>query len=150
MSDALFELARFQLKAAALSPGTAERMDDAYVFAWDAGIYPIFHQGERLHEVFAAHFEVTDGQMRDLMTMLDEAWMGKTPMTFDELERQAGSREDDGNWTRSNLVSAVRYAFLSRRFDAELYQALLRPGGHPLEASSLNEPYDREFDLTLP
>lgn len=145
----LFELTRFQIRGAALTPGQAERIDDAYVLAWELGIYPLFHEHIRLHRPFERQFDVPRERLLSLMQRLDELWLDDRVPDFYELESLA---KDGGpfEWTRDGLISALRYAFLSGRFDARLYAAIRTPGRHPIEANSIDAPFDRASELTLP
>ena len=81
---------------------------------------------------------------------LDELWLKRAPTpTFYELEDRFGGRYRDGEWDRSGLIGACRYAFLSKRFDAALFDRLVAPGEHPVEAAGINEPYERNADIFL-
>ena len=146
MNDAMFELTRFQLLSAALTPGPAERIDDAYVYAWDIGVYPLFHEWARLHQPFSEQFAVAEAPFRDLMTFLDDRWSKSETQSFYELERHYDTR-GAGIWDRSALIHALRYTRLAGRFDAGFFAALCRPGDHPVEASVILESYERANEL---
>jgi hypothetical protein len=145
-----FVAMKFNILSAALVPATARRIEDAYAYAWDREIYPWFHEGAPWHTPFAHEFRVSEPMMRALMTWLDELWLKRAPTpTFYELEDRFGGRYRDGEWDRSGLIGACRYAFLSKRFDAALFDRLVAPGEHPVEAAGINEPYERNADIFL-
>lgn len=146
-SRALYEMARFQVLSAAMTEGPGDHLHDAYVFAWETGIYPYFDDVISLHKPFEAEFAVGSQQMRDLFTMLDEHWLARTVPTFWELEDRFNVRDGGGPWERGTLIYALRYARLSRRFDDAFFAALLKPQQHPTEASLIDGPFDRNSDL---
>ena len=148
MTSALFQLARFQVRAAALTAGPAALLDDAYVFAWDVGIFPIFHD-DGLHLSFREGFAASSDMMNGLMSRLDEHWLAQSPPTFNALEREMAARDAADPWPRDMLIHAVRYAFLMNRFDDRLYTGLLKPGDHPTEAGEIMSSYDRELEIRL-
>ena len=147
MSAALFEIARFQLVVAALTPGPSERLEDAYVYAWDVGVFPLFDDWGRLHLPFAEHFLVDEPMMRELMTFLDQRWSEGHVPSFYELETHYDVR-GNSKWDRSGLIHALRYAFLSGRFDEGFYATLRKRGDHPAEAAGIADPFDRSSELS--
>lgn len=51
----LFQLTRFNLLTAAMAAGAVgASLTDAYVYAWDVGVYPLFDNGAHAHEPFAS------------------------------------------------------------------------------------------------
>jgi len=142
-----FALARFQVLSAALTPGPAERISSAYVYAWQMGVYPIF-EGDGLHEAFKADFQVGEAAMSAFVQQLDRAWLSETLPTFYEIERSSGT--DYGNLSsRAELIFAFRYCYLSDRFDSGFYAAILVPGEHPIEADLITKDFDRS-EIYLP
>lgn len=148
MSAALFEVARFQVIAAALTPGPAERLEDAYVYAWNVGLFPLFDDWARLHASFEEHFSIGKEMMRELMKFLDQSWSDGRVPSFYELETHYDVR-GGGPWARAGLIHAVRYAFLSGRFDSAFYETIKRRGDHPVEANGIADPFDRSSELYL-
>lgn len=47
----------------AVNPEMGGRIDDAYVYAWDSDLYPIFHEGAPWHQPFEEDFRVTKEMM---------------------------------------------------------------------------------------
>ncbi len=147
MSDGLFELARFNVVCAALTPGPAERLDDAYVYAWSRGIFPLFHEGWDLHKPFAARFGIDAAHVTDLMGFLDVGWSTGAPPTLGDLERRYDARAG-GVWSRDRLLDALRYAFLAGRFDEPFFDAICHPGGRSREVGAVFLRLDRPNELT--
>lgn len=143
---ALFEATRFQVLCAALLPGAGDRLNDAYVYAWETGVYPLYHD-DRLAAPFAAHFRVSREKVESLMKYLDREWLNKNTYTFYELEDHFGVRYSDAEWDRYGLISALRYAHLSGNFDAAFWNTLLEAMKHPSEASVICYPFNRERDV---
>ena len=146
---ASFEIARFQLRAAALSPEVGGRIEDAYAYAWDVGIYPVFHDLVEYHRPFAACFTIAREPLTELMVFFDEMWLEDRAPDFYELEQKIKGRFSK-EWDRDMLIRALRYAWLSRRFDSRFYANLRRPGRHPTEAALVDEPFDRDYQITFP
>ena len=142
-SAADFELARFQIKAAALTPGVKDRISYAHVFAWDNGIYPSFENDE-FAKPFARHFKVGEDQINSLSTFLDKNWINEKCFTFYELERHFGLRQGNSDWDRSSLISSLRYMYLTQAFDEKFWSTLLTPMQHPSEARYLTADFDPE------
>lgn len=148
MTDALFQLVRFQLAAAALTPGPDQQVDDAYVYAWDAGVFPLFHEWARLHQPFAECFTIGHDMMRELMTFLDDRWGKGIAPDFHEIEASFSEREPK-IWDRSRLIKALRYTFLSDRFDKTLFDALRGFEQKPFDASGITRKFDRMTDISI-
>lgn len=145
-----FMAIKFQILVAALTKGPGEKLDEAYVFAWDRDIYPWFHDGASWHKPFKGDFEISHDMMRELMVYLDEKWLAGTAIpTFYELESTFGVRDRDGHWDRGSLIGACRYAYLSNRFDQKLWRRLLEPTEYPIEASGIADPFDRKQSIYL-
>jgi len=147
---ALYALARFQLRTAAFTAGASEHIEDAYAFAWENQVYPLFHDGAQLHEPYAEYFLVKREPFRQLMLELDQAWLEDRVPSFYELEDQQDVRSGSSDWSRGALIAALRYAYLSHRFDARFYDAVRSPGRHPIEASAIDDDFDRNAEITLP
>lgn len=141
MTTPSMALARFQVLSAAVTPGPAERLDDAYVFAWQAGIYPIFHS-DGLHTAFEAEFEVREGVLSALLQKLDDTWLSGSVPNFYKIEQDYGGRHG-APLSRESLIDALRYAYLSNRFGPDFFAAVLAPGSYPIEASSITTAFDR-------
>ena len=48
--EQLFQLARFNVLAAAKTKGFDQALSPAYIYAWEEGVYPIFQQMGGLHK----------------------------------------------------------------------------------------------------
>lgn len=144
-ADQLFELTRFQLLSDAKA---GARLPIAYVFAWDAGIFPVFDNGARLHVPFEPHFDVPADEIIDLAKYLDTCDLAGEVPTFYQLEEHLDVRSGRSVWDRSSLIAACRYIRLTGRFGGA-WEKLLAPGDHPIEAKSIIEPYDLTQDVYL-
>ena len=140
--EQLFELARFNLLAAAKTPGPADALSNGYVYAWDSGVYPLFHEGAHLHRPFSAQFRVPKEMVDELAKYLDDRWLEKEVPSFYKLEDyydvRGGSRT---HWDRMKLIVTCRYMFLSDMFDLSFWATLLKGSDHPSEAKSITRKF---------
>ena len=146
--EQLFEIARFNVLVAAKTEGPSEALSGAYVYAWDNGVYPVFHEGAHLHRPFAANFQVTKEMIAELLKYLDAQWLAKKIPTFYALEDYYDVRSGRSPWERTSLIRACRYMFLSDLFDRSFWAALLKGSDHPTEAKSVAEKFETS-DLYL-
>lgn len=143
-------LMKFNIMTMAVHSELRERIDDAYVYAWDSDVYPIFHSGAPWHEPFEEDFRVTKEMMGELSRRLDKAWNGGQGIapTFYELEDIYGARHGETTWDRSDLIGAMRYMALCRgRFDRKFFEQVTRDSGAPSEANSFADPFNRDSDI---
>lgn len=145
-SAAIFQLVRFNVLSAGLTEGTSQKISDAYLYAWDESVYPIFHD-DKLASTVATHFRVGKELMQSLIKFLDSEWLNKKVYSFYDLEDRFGSRYDNTEWDRGSLIIALRYAYLSQKFDTSFWQKLIGPTKHPLEASSITREFIRTQDI---
>ncbi|TPL52051.1 hypothetical protein FJ937_11860 [Mesorhizobium sp. B2-4-4] len=141
---------KFNILSMAMHPEMGRRIDDAYVYAWDNNVYPIFHDGASWHQAFEDDFDVTKEMMDELSARLDKAWDGGqgTAPTFYELESLYDARHGGGDWDRSALIGAMRYmALCQHRFDKKFFQQVTRNSGAPAEANHFADPMDRDSDI---
>lgn len=144
--DQLFQMARFNLLVAARS---GQPLADAYVYAWDRGVYPLFHDGAHLHQPFASHFSVSKDMVHELSTYLDNRDLANDVPSFYELEDYYDVRSSRTVWDRMSLIVVCRYMFLDRRFGEKFWSTLLRGSDHPAEAKSINSDFAVERDIFL-
>lgn len=135
--EQLFQLARFNVLAAAKTKGFDQALSPAYIYAWEEGVYPIFQQMGGLHKPFASHFRVTEQMMDELSKFLDDRWLAKEVPSFYQLEDHYKVRSGRTAWDRVSLLIACRYMFLDRAFDEDFWKSLLRESDHPTEAKSI-------------
>lgn len=150
MSSKEYVLMKFNILSMAFHPDLGERIDDAYIYAWDSDVYPIFHNGAPWHEPFEEDFAVTKEMMNELSKRLDEAWDGGRGVapTFYELEDIYRVRQGSSEWDRSALIGAMRYMALCRnRFDENFFPQVTRNAGAPSEANHFADPFDRKRDI---
>lgn len=150
MTSKEYTLMKFNILSMALHPEMGRRIDDAYVYAWDNDVYPIFHEGAQWHQAFEDNFAVTKEMMEELSKRLDDAWDGGQGIapTFYQLEDIYSARHGGGDWDRSALIRAMRYMALCRgRFDQKFFRDVTRDSGAPAEANYFAAPMDRESDI---
>jgi hypothetical protein len=147
-TNALFTMMRFHILAFGLTEPGMEKLDDAYLYAWNRLVYPINHDGADWHEAFKEGFRVTEQMMEELLTHLDEHWRAKDVPTFYQLEDHYGTRDKgDRKWDRAALIGACRYLYLSKVFDADFWQKLLAAMEHPTEATNVVAKFERRKDI---
>lgn len=140
-----FEIARLLVVAAA----RRDECDRGLGFAWSSRIYPFFHE-YRSTEAFAEEFIVSREQVKAIIEHIDKQWLAKESFTFYELEQKFGDRwSGNGKIDRGKLIDVCRYAFLSRRFDQSLWQALTVEGSGPVESQGLADEFDPIDDLRV-
>jgi hypothetical protein len=149
MADALFTMMRFNVLTAALNPHTASRFTDAYVYAWDALVYPAMDDGADWHHPFKDDFRVTLDMMVELSKFLDDLWLAKKTISFWKLEEHFQVRHGNGPWDRSALLHACKYFRLYGMFDDDFFDALTKNGESPVEAQSIVSKWDRDGELYL-
>lgn len=141
--DQLFQMARFSVLSTAKLSSQDPVLSDDYVYAWDHGVFPMFHEGARLHLPFAAQFAVTKTMLDELSKYLDDRRQAREVPTFYQLEDYYNVRSGRSEWDRSKLISACRYMFLNDLFDKPFWTGLLKSSDHPTEAKSIVRPFDR-------
>lgn len=144
--ERLFEMARFNVLVAARA---GQPLDKAYAYAWDRGVYPLFHDGAHLHQPFAAHFTVSKDMTHELAKYLDDRDLANEVPSFYELESYYDVRSGRTDWDRMGLITTCRYMFLDGRFGEKFWGALLRGSDHPAEAKSITDSFDPERDIFL-
>ena len=142
----MYEMARFQVLTAAVTPGVEDRLPEAYVFAWDNEVYPFSDAGSHLHVPFEPYFRVCEEKAEELSKFLDDRWLAKKVPTFYELEDHFETRF---GWDRGMLISACRYMYLHNLFDAAFWKTLLTPGKHPTEAATISRKFNPAKELLL-
>jgi hypothetical protein len=144
----VFLATKFQIMTAALTPGPRERIVDAYLFAWDEEVYPLFHEASDWHKPFETSFKVSKEMLSELSKYLDDLWInGKKVPSFYELEDHYGVRYGQSDWDRHALISAMRYMRLCRMFDEAFWGAILEPMRHPSEAAIIGMSFNRDEDI---
>lgn len=145
----LFQLMRFQILAAAKTEVLGGSMSKGYIFAWDAGVYPLFDDGAESHVPFANQFRIPREMVEELSKHLDDCWLKKKVPTFYQLEDYYGVRLGRSSWDRAKLINTCRYMFLKDLFDGQFWKTLLTAMDHPTEASSITRKFSVEDDVYL-
>ncbi|NHQ81577.1 hypothetical protein HA051_08315 [Chromobacterium vaccinii] len=144
MKSALFEIMRFQILTASITKGPDGYLNNAYIYAWNEGIYPLHQESASMHKPFPSEFKITKEMVDELGKNLDTLWMqGKSP-TFYELEDIYQVWLGSTIWDRVKLMTTCRYLFLSRLFDEAFWKKLLSQANHPTEAAFICREFSRE------
>lgn len=126
---------------------------DAYLYAWDRGVYPFLSDTDGSvpvmpHESFSEYFITSREKGIFLIKRLDDAWLTKEKLTFykleDELNVSSGYSTD---WTRSDLLHLCRYFYLDGRFDDSLWRNICKNMECPTEAHFITNSFDRKTDV---
>ena len=81
LGKALFSIQKYMILSTKLNPQTTELIPDAYAYAWDVGLYPIFSNGE-WHESVKDYFDVSEEKSFRVIKYIDEAWLKKRIILF--------------------------------------------------------------------
>jgi hypothetical protein len=138
---AIYETKRQGLILAKKNPATANAIDDATAYAYKNRMKPLFGsdtENDPFESVYEIKTELTDAVTKHIDSVWDK---GPIP-SFRELEDKFGGYRTN----RSELISILRYTFLSDRFDDKTYKTILADA--PIEAQGINRPFsDNEIYL---
>lgn len=143
-NQALFQLMRFNVLDSLTQESSQRRFPNAYIYAWEVGVFPLLHCSADWHRPFPDQFDVNELEMGELQKFLYDANENGAPNSFYEVEDHfdvrgiASSDVSSNRWDRLRLVSACRYMFSSECLESELFEALLENGSCPSEAHCLN------------
>lgn len=147
IGKALFSIQKYMILSTKLNPQTAEQISDAYAYAWDVGIYPIFSNSE-WHEAVKEYFDVSEEKSFRVVKYIDEAWLKKEYYHFYDLEDRFMHVENKFDIDRWDLIRILRYTYLCKKFDDILWMKLLEGANHPVEAKGITEKFDL-MDISL-
>ena len=143
-NQALFQLMRFNILDSLTQESSQRRFPNAYIYAWEVGVFPFLRPTADWHRPFADQFDVNELEMGELQKLLYDANENGAPKSFYEVEDHfdvrgiASSDVSSNRWDRHRLVSACRYMFLCEGLESELFEALLQNGSCPTEAHFVN------------
>ena len=106
-------------------------IQDATAYAWVNDLYPYFSPTKE-HTLFANDFTITEERFKEVFDFLCHKWESKTYPTYYECESHFSGKE-----YRDDLLVIFRYLYLSGNFDTNFWDALLKPGEHPIEAGCI-------------
>ena len=147
LGKALFLMQKYMILSTKLNPQTTELIPDAYAYAWDVGLYPIFSNGE-WHEPVKDYFDVSEEKTFRVIKYIDEAWLKRKYYSFYELEDRFLHAEKEFDIDRWDLIRILRYTFLCKKFDDILWEKLLEGADHPSEAKGVTDKFDSK-DISL-
>lgn len=140
----LFSLQRFQVLALFSNTAAETTVSASYAFAWAHGVYPLLNASAPWHKPFAHCFDIGHERIADLQGYLEQRFASSKPLSFYELEdhyRVRGSHRPGPHWAQASLISATRYLYLHRVFDAAFWERLLGAQQCPLEAEVIAKPF---------
>ncbi|KEZ78333.1 hypothetical protein [Salinisphaera hydrothermalis] len=138
----LFNIQKFQVLSHFVDETKERGIAPAYAFAWEAEIYPIYHESTPWHKGYDGCFRQTKEDTENLFMRLAEARDQKESLTFYDLEgelRIHGDSREDGPWDRLSLISTCRYFCLSGTLNPKVWTTLTSSA--PGEASMIHEKF---------
>jgi len=110
-------------------------IDQGLVYALSGNCFPYFHKSEEF-EILKDCFTISEETIKTIVKHLNDKWKNMERVTFYSLEDEFSSIAD-----RSDLITILRYTFLSDRFrDSEFWINL--ESDAPVEAHQLNAEFD--------
>jgi hypothetical protein len=147
LGKAMFNLTRFQVLQTKLNSQLEKNVPDYYAYAWDEELYP-FLDSSPLHEDLKDYFKITKEQVDQISKYADSEWLEKRLHTFYQYEDYFKARHnDEGEITRSVLISVFRYLYLHNCFDEKFWKKLLTPPEYPTEAGGITREYQPPYLL---
>ncbi len=144
IKQALYQQMRFSILITASRDREASPFSDAYLYAWDRGVYPL-HDGGEWHVPHEKQFRVRETEIEELNLFLAKRWDDKQPITFYELEDHYDARSS-GPWDRPKLIFACRFISMHDLFDKICWHELRANGKCPTEANAVIDSHpDRLF-----
>ncbi|WP_434778511.1 hypothetical protein [Neisseria sp. Ec49-e6-T10] len=125
---------------------TSDFMPEAYVYAWEVGVFPYLDDEDDdnlylAHSPYKNFFNVEEEMVLKIVEYLDEKFINEEPITFYELESTFGGKSN-----RVPLMHVCRYVFLKGLFDEEFWKNLVeseKTPAAPIEAKSIIKPYSK-------
>ena len=128
---------------------------DAYIFAWESGVYPFLHDlgGEHQylpHELYGDYFEVTAQKGASIYERLNRAWADEEDtLTYSRLESDLMGIGSACDWRPDELMNVCRYLFLAGCFDDVFWKALCKPTADSSWVEFVQDAYSREHDTAF-
>lgn len=136
----LFNIQKLEILKAKCNLQTKNVISDAYAYAWSVGVYPLYDNFDYNVDL-KEYFTITEEKTSFVLNYLDNEWQNKNYYTFYELEDYfdvLGS----GKYSRNDLISILRYAYLHKKFDKTFWDKLFSESDNPCEAESIISPFD--------
>ena len=138
LKEMLYLNQKFNILKMKVDDKTSNLITDAYAYAWDNNIYPLFDEGAPWHKCYEGYFNVSEIMITELSKYLDENWLNKKLFSFYDLEDHYNLRHSpESGWDRFKLIHSLRYMYLSDLFDKSFWDKMLESGNHPTEAASI-------------
>ena len=106
----------------------------SFVYAIANDVFPYFHNthipNEGIIDPYYDCYKIKYDEIHKILTYIDSEWLEKRLYSFYDLEEHFGGRD-----RRVALIDVLRYTYLDRRFDGELWEKLI--SWAPAEASSI-------------
>jgi hypothetical protein len=135
----IFNLQRFLIIQAKLNSNTSDLILDSEAFAWSAGLYPL-HSASKIAKDLEPYFDISRDTVNYIIKYVDKEWINKNNHSFYELEahfeqESTASRIID----RNVLINTLRYCYLQKLFDDNLWDKLFYNNDNPIEAEGICE-----------
>lgn len=149
MSDALLIAAYENRRLLVLNTflNHPNKIPPALAFAYEHRLAPLFHEEIREHygtDPYEDIYAVRRDFITDVSEWLDQRWLDKDyeGVKFSKLENAFGGYKAN----RMELVFSLKYMRLDRRFDDELFKAVMKDA--PVEAQGVMQTYEpKDVDL---
>ncbi|MET3702894.1 hypothetical protein [Citrobacter sp. UYEF32] len=132
-----------------------EEYTDAYIFAWESGVYPFLHDlgGEHQylpHELYGDFFEVSAQKGASIYERLNRAWADEEDnLTYSRLESDLMGIGSSREWRPDEVMNVCRYLFLTGCFDEVFWKALCKPTADSSWVEFVRDVYSREHDTAF-
>ena len=137
----LFNLQKFKVLELFTNQNAQKIFSHSYAFAWDAGVYPIGHNGCDWHVPFEETFKVSKERMEELGEFLEKLEQAGKTITFYDLEDHYNVR-GGGDWERMELVYACRYMNLCNWFGQDFWQGMVGHSNCPTESKQITRDFE--------
>ena len=122
---ALFQQMRHNILQTASVNLKKSPFDEAYLFAWLSGVYPIYSQHLNMYEPYEDFFSVNYQCIKELNEFLECLWLNQEYISFWQLEDVFDAHLLE-LWDRDRLINACRYLYLNDCFDNLFWWEMLR------------------------
>jgi hypothetical protein len=158
IKEMLFNMQRLNILTLYSSPDSSNNITEDYAYAWHRKVYPYYSSAE-WHKPYANLFEIKKNDIEELVNIFMEKIDSNNMVTFYELEDFFGIKGipglhySDEKWTRSRLIKACKYLYLSRHycdlFDDKFWSCLLTNDECPSEARSITAPFGNPLNYLI-
>lgn len=114
--------------------------NNAYLFSWSAGVYPMLDTTLDMHKPYDQFFTVTGEQIHELASFLEQIWLKGETVTFWTLE-ELFEAHFILEWDRQKLIDGCRYLRLGNLCDDSFWQAMIQKATPDSEQQFITRPF---------